>query len=465
MPPLLSAILIVKNEEKNLPRCLTSLQGVCDEICVVDTGSTDNSAALARDAGAEISSFEWNGNESDARNASARMAKGKWLFMIDADEEVSPELARELKEKLPVYDSDESAQSLSLIWRNHYQDGSTSLTRITRISRNFPEFIFSGNIHPVANYRTPTVSLEGCLNHYGYIWTPEQREKKGAHMLAHLEPLIQGEHPPLGRLCQYLTYLLVCKREKDFSQRLAQAGRYSFEERMAEPYWRQALGNILPYLAEKDDFTSAKNFAEEILPAHPNFVSALFFLLQDSVHQRNWEATVHYAQRVLSTLEQSVDVANIMFPDIQKPSAQAWLWLAEMQLGRAPHIIPPHLIQSRIMHIILYAYEKLKPACAHSMIARLLRLRNSALESKKITSWSSSNILAITREARQTPRTPEHLLASLLLIEVLQQAEKMSESLSVLSEVLNIYPDHRWIAMAHLEENAEDFCERILHQP
>jgi glycosyltransferase involved in cell wall biosynthesis len=464
MPPLLSAILIVKNEEKNLPRCLKSIQGVCDEMCVIDTGSTDNTVTIARDYGAEVSFFEWNGNESDARNASARMAKGKWLFMIDADEEISPELARELKEKLPVYDSDESAQSLSLIWRNHYQDDSTSLTRITRISRNFSEFTFSGNIHPVANYRAPTLPLDGYLDHYGYIWTPEQREKKGAHMLAHLEPLIQGEHPPLGRLCQYLTYLLVCKREKDFFQRFEQARRYPLEERMTEPYWRQALGNILLYCANKDDFSSMKHVAEEMLTAYPHFMSALFFLLQNSVRQRNWEETAHYAQRVLTALEQPVDVANIMFPDVQKPAAQAWLWLAEMQLVRAPHMIPPHLFQTRIIHIILYAYEKLKPACAHTMIARLLRLRNTALESKKITSWSSSNILEVTREARQTPRTPEHLLASLLLIEVLQQAEKMSESLAVLSEIFNIYPDHRWLAMAHLEENADGFCERILHQ-
>lgn len=84
----LSACLIVRNEERFLDRCLSSLHGIVDEICIMDTGSTDGTKEIARAHGAILGTFEWNDDFSAARNACLDLAKGDWILQVDADEEV-----------------------------------------------------------------------------------------------------------------------------------------------------------------------------------------------------------------------------------------------------------------------------------------------------------------------------------------------------------------------------------------
>lgn len=83
---LLSACLIVKNEELTIHKCLSSLQDVVDEIIVVDTGSTDRTMEIAKEFGASIYQYEWDGDFSNARNESLRHANGDYILVIDADE-------------------------------------------------------------------------------------------------------------------------------------------------------------------------------------------------------------------------------------------------------------------------------------------------------------------------------------------------------------------------------------------
>ena len=90
---LVSACLIMKDEAENLDRCLGSLRGIVDEIVIYDTGSTDDSVAIARSLGAVVVCGEWTDDFSVARNAARRACRGTWLFHIDADEEVE-DLAR-----------------------------------------------------------------------------------------------------------------------------------------------------------------------------------------------------------------------------------------------------------------------------------------------------------------------------------------------------------------------------------
>ena len=88
--PLLSATLIVRDEERNLPDCLGSIDGVVDEVVVVDTGSTDGSVELARELGARVVSHPWRGNFSEARNLALEVARGEWILYLDADERLRP---------------------------------------------------------------------------------------------------------------------------------------------------------------------------------------------------------------------------------------------------------------------------------------------------------------------------------------------------------------------------------------
>ncbi len=85
----ISLCMIVRDEEKDLAKCLKSVKDLVDEIIIVDTGSTDRTIEIAKIFGAIIYEFKWNDSFSNARNFSIDRAKGDWIFVLDADEVIS----------------------------------------------------------------------------------------------------------------------------------------------------------------------------------------------------------------------------------------------------------------------------------------------------------------------------------------------------------------------------------------
>jgi glycosyltransferase involved in cell wall biosynthesis len=94
--PRLSVILITRNEQANIAACLASV-AFADEIVVVDNGSSDATAELARAAGARvIDAPDWPGFGRQ-KNRALDAATGDWVLSVDADERVPPALAREIE--------------------------------------------------------------------------------------------------------------------------------------------------------------------------------------------------------------------------------------------------------------------------------------------------------------------------------------------------------------------------------
>ena len=87
----ISVCMIVKNEEKVLERCLKSLEGLWDELVIIDTGSTDNTKKIASRYTDKIYDFVWTGSFSDARNFSFSKASCEYIYAADADEELDEE--------------------------------------------------------------------------------------------------------------------------------------------------------------------------------------------------------------------------------------------------------------------------------------------------------------------------------------------------------------------------------------
>ena len=98
----LIACLIARDEEENLHRCLASLVGAVDGICLLDTGSSDRTLEIARDAGAVVGSLPWADDFSVSRNASLDLAEGDWVLQIDADEELDPASIPALRETIAL---------------------------------------------------------------------------------------------------------------------------------------------------------------------------------------------------------------------------------------------------------------------------------------------------------------------------------------------------------------------------
>ncbi|MDE1176233.1 MAG: glycosyltransferase family 2 protein [Edaphobacter sp.] len=92
--PRLSVAIITLNEEQNLPRTLASVQ-FADEVIVVDSGSTDRTLEIAREYGATVIFEPWKGF-AQQKNSAIEKCTGEWVLSLDADEELTPELQREI---------------------------------------------------------------------------------------------------------------------------------------------------------------------------------------------------------------------------------------------------------------------------------------------------------------------------------------------------------------------------------
>lgn len=96
----ISAVIAVRNEARNLERCLCALS-FCSEIVVVDSGSVDGTPGIAESLGARVLQFRYEGGYPKKRQWALDHGElqGEWVLVVDADEVVSPELAREIQSK------------------------------------------------------------------------------------------------------------------------------------------------------------------------------------------------------------------------------------------------------------------------------------------------------------------------------------------------------------------------------
>jgi glycosyltransferase involved in cell wall biosynthesis len=172
----ISLCMIVKDEEKNIARCLASVAGAVEEIIVVDTGSADETCRIAREFGARVRAFAWNGNFSDARNAGLELAGGDWVLFLDADEELQQECIGALRQRV----MNEAAEGYFMRIINYVgneKEMETCPDLVFRLFRNRPEYRFHGAIHEqIADVIEAKNSLGKCIIaeelaifHYGYL--------------------------------------------------------------------------------------------------------------------------------------------------------------------------------------------------------------------------------------------------------------------------------------------------------
>jgi hypothetical protein len=93
--PKLTVVILTKNEEKNIAECIESVSWA-DEVLVLDGGSTDKTVDIAKGLGCRVVERPFRGF-ADQRNAALDLVENEWVFFIDADERVTPELASEVR--------------------------------------------------------------------------------------------------------------------------------------------------------------------------------------------------------------------------------------------------------------------------------------------------------------------------------------------------------------------------------
>jgi len=200
----ISACYIVKNEEKNLPASIESLQSAVDEIIVVDTGSTDGTVEIAKKYGAQVFHFDWCDDFSAPRNFALEKAAGDWIIFPDADESFRyPEMVREAVEEFAA-DDDTEAVMVHIYNQTgtDENDDAAAPIWICRIFRNREDLRYRGRIHE-------NISKNGKLPKFAYAderlsifhtgYRREISEEKAKRNLALLEREVRenGEQPGL----------------------------------------------------------------------------------------------------------------------------------------------------------------------------------------------------------------------------------------------------------------------------
>lgn len=167
----ISAVIITHNEERNIRRCLDSLQGIADETVVVDSGSTDGTEKICAEYGVKFVHQDWLGY-SGQKNFANSLASNDWILSIDADEQLSEALKNSILELKSQQIPDNKAFSLSRLtnycghWIHHcgwYPDRKIRLW-------NRKAGKWQGEIHETIEFTEDVdiQQLKGDLNHYSY---------------------------------------------------------------------------------------------------------------------------------------------------------------------------------------------------------------------------------------------------------------------------------------------------------
>lgn len=191
-----SVCMIAKNEEKNIERCLKSIQHFDCEIIVVDTGSTDRTKEIAYQYGAKVYDFEWINDFSAARNFSISKASYDWILVLDCDEwaeESTPEEFMVLAREYPAY--------IGRLKRKNFTPGGNQ----QRIYIDMVERFFNRRYYhyeaPIHEQLTPSTSqtpyafeIPLTVLHTGYVGTEEELAAKRIRNMTLLQKELE-RHP------------------------------------------------------------------------------------------------------------------------------------------------------------------------------------------------------------------------------------------------------------------------------
>lgn len=183
---MLTAVIISKNEARFIGACVQALSQVCNEIIVVDSGSTDHTVAIAQSAGAKVITYEWKGYGA-TKNFGNSLAKNPWIISVDADEILSSELIANIKKLKLDHSCFYSLDRIAFYenkWIKHsgwYPD---------RVIRIFPKDTLwdDKKVHEklIIPKGIKIIPIQGRLCHYSYISKEDHlaRIKKYAHLSA-----------------------------------------------------------------------------------------------------------------------------------------------------------------------------------------------------------------------------------------------------------------------------------------
>lgn len=181
--------------------CLKSLQFV-DEIIVIDTGSTDKTNTIARHYKARVIEFKTGNNFSDWRNKGLKEAKGEWIFYIDADERVTPELKNEIlntiKNENNLSDSAFAIPRRNIILGKELRYGGWYPDYVKRLYKKSSLKKWIGDLHEEPVFEGSMGHFNSALIHQKHETITEMVEKTNRWSEIEGKLMFDAGHPPMN---------------------------------------------------------------------------------------------------------------------------------------------------------------------------------------------------------------------------------------------------------------------------
>lgn len=189
--------MIVRDEINCIEACLSSVAGFVQEVWVIDTGSTDGTAELARQLGAQVIHYPWSNDFSAARNAGIEKATTEWILVMDADEVLASEDIPTISAMLA---STNAAAVAGFFLHIHSFLGdqaglSKDISYNVRLFRNNPRYRYEGAVHEQILSVIQRVNPEGEIAelpakvlHYGYlneVYIGKQKPLRNLEIIRH----------------------------------------------------------------------------------------------------------------------------------------------------------------------------------------------------------------------------------------------------------------------------------------
>lgn len=208
----ISLVVIARNEERCIARCLQSAAPFVDQMLVLDTGSTDRTREIARAQGAQVYTFTWVDDFAQARNRSLELADSDWNLVLDADEWIESGGAA-LRDFITQH-----SHAIGVVsQRSTYLSDGRLLQGNTLVSRLLPRGVrYAGRVHEQPVSTLPRIATPLVLGHDGY--ESAQMERKKDRNLALLQ--VEAAQDPDNA---YVNYQLGKELElrKDYAQACA----------------------------------------------------------------------------------------------------------------------------------------------------------------------------------------------------------------------------------------------------
>lgn len=284
----ITAVMIVKNEEANLERCLESVKDFMP-VVIVDTGSKDRTMEIAQNYGAELHEHRWQDSFSEARNHALQYVKTPWALQVDADEEVAEATVSELDKLDPERDV-----YMTPI-HNITQDRSMSLHHFERIYK--PDKVhYKWRVHNELQYDQEAGITGLSFLHHGYSLSDEEMQKKYKNTLR----LLMLDIEDAGYVTRNVRYLIQTYRALQRHADVLDVMQNHIHKLREVPgiYQEAAAAAIVAHNALGDN-AKAKVAGIKLLDEFPEALDALFYMSVLSIEDQAWDIAMHYTTKYI----------------------------------------------------------------------------------------------------------------------------------------------------------------------